>query len=171
MRVDFVARRVSHLLCLLVIAQFSLGCGGGQEGPPVAPVKGVVTVDGKPVEGATVSFTVKDFSRFSTGVTNEKGEYSLTTMNTNDGAVVGENSVAIRQALKDSAGMAPVMDLEAMKTGKTDQKGPSKPVDLKKVQQNPTAVVPAKYGDPDKSNLKRTVVAGEKNVFNFDLKP
>lgn len=171
MRVNFVACPVSNLLCLLFVSQFLLGCGGDKEGPVVAPVKGVVTANGKPIEGAIVEFAIKDFSRLSTGLTNDKGEYELTTMNTNDGAVVGENLVAIRQAPKESAGMAPAMDLEAMKTGKMDHKGPSKPVDLKKIHQNSNAVVPPKYADRDKSGLKRTVVAGEKNVFNFELKP
>lgn len=171
MRMKFSGRRVSDILCLFLISQFSLGCGG-QDGPLIAPVKGVVTANGKPVEGAIVNFTVKDYSRLSTGVTNDKGEYQLTTMNTNDGAVVGENQVAIRQAQKESAGMDLAMDPATMQQGKADLKGtPSKPVDLKKRQQNSYGVVPPKYGDPGNSGLKRSVVVGEKNIFNFDLKP
>ena len=169
MRSDFDStRRVYCLLCLLLVSQFSFGCGG----PVMAPVKGVVTVNGKPVEGAEVCFKVKDASQASVGLTNDKGEYELTTFNTNDGAIVGENLVAIRQIPKDVASMSSAgPSPEEMKSGKSDFRGVSR--SMEKAIKNSNGVIPMKYANAEKSGLKRTVGLGDKNKnnFNFDLKP
>lgn len=174
MRRDFDStRRDYYFLCLLIVSQFSVGCGG-QDGPAVAPVKGVVTVNGKPLEGLQVSFSVmKGASTVSSGVTNDKGEYELTTFNMNDGAIVGENLVAIRQMPKDAAGAVFGIDPEAMKAGKSDFKGPDRSMEKTNQTnlQNSNGTVLSKYGNAEKSGLKRTVVLGSKNEFNFDLKP
>lgn len=162
-------RRVCRVLCVLIAAQVTLGCGGTSDGPTVAPVKGVVTLNGKPVEGVQVIFSVKDGARSSYGATNDKGEYELTTMNTNDGAIVGENLVAIRQTPKESADLSAMPSAEAMKSGKAPM-GVKKPSGDAKKSQN-SSVIPAKYADAEKSGLKRTVVLGEPNNFDFDLKP
>ena len=171
MRCDVgVTRRVVHLSFLALISQFSFGCGSGA--PVLAPVKGVVTVNGKTVAGVQVSFKVKDQPLAASGTTNEKGEYELTTIKPNDGAVVGENQVAIREIPKMAAGMSAGFSLEDMKSGKTTIKGPSRDMEkANKQSQNSNKAVPAKYGDHEKSGLTRTVVRGEKNVFDFDLKP
>ena len=167
-------RKVCCILSFLLVTQFSLGCGQ-KDGPVTAPVKGVVTANGKPVEGVVVSFMVKDCPRVSSGVTNDKGEYELTTFNTNDGAIVGENLVAIQEISKAAASTVSGLDPEAMKQGKTDYKGPSpdmeKTFKAKAKSQNSDATIPPKYGNHQQSGLKRTVVPGEKNNFSFDLKP
>ena len=53
------------------------GCGGN-----TVPVSGVVTLDGKPVEGAAVSFTPEksDGVGGSYGKTDAQGRYSLKTV-------------------------------------------------------------------------------------------
>ena len=162
-------RQAFYLLCLLLASQFSVGCG--KDGPAIAPVKGLVTVNGKPIEGVQVSFSIKNASRVSVGVTNEKGEFELTTLNTNDGAFAGENLVAIQQMSKDTASVVPGMDPEAMKLGKTDFKGPEQSMEKSNKAKSQNATIPPMYGNPEKSGLKRTVVLGEKNEFSFDLKP
>lgn len=149
-----------------------VGCGGS-EGPAIAPVKGIVTFNGKPLEGAEVTFRVKDSARFSVGLTNDKGEYRLTTLNTDDGALVGENLISIRQISKDSIGASGASP-EDMQSGKSKAAagGISQPwKNADKIRGASGAVIPPKYGNAEKSGLKRTVVLGEKNDFNFDLKP
>jgi hypothetical protein len=87
--------RALWLVGLLVVP--ALGCGPEK----FAPVSGVVTMDGKPLSGATVSFlpeTVKGSTEMpvtSSGKTNDKGEYTLRTATGQDGALVGKHKVTI----------------------------------------------------------------------------
>src|SRR5438132_10533557 len=76
---------------------FAAGCGG----PTLAPVSGKVTLDDKPLAGATVGFYPLDAKSpasapTSSGRTNDKGEYKLqTVMTSRPGAVVGKHRVSI----------------------------------------------------------------------------
>src|SRR5437868_4956751 len=54
MRLFVIRHRVWGLLAL--ICGLSLGCSGGEKVPPLYPVTGKVTFQGKPVAGATVIF-------------------------------------------------------------------------------------------------------------------
>ncbi len=61
----------------------STGCGGGGPAPVQTDmVKGVVTLDGSPVAGATVTFVpVQDgVGASATGKTDEQGNYVLTAV-------------------------------------------------------------------------------------------
>lgn len=155
---------------LLLSCLLTLGCG--TEGPKIAPVKGVVTLGGKPLDGAEVTFRVKDSPWVSVGVTNDKGEFELTTLSTNDGAIVGENLISIRQLPKDLPG-ASGMSPEEMQGGGKEKAASGQPFQPWKTASKVLAKsnVPPNYGNPEKSGLKRSVVVGLKNEFNFDLKP
>jgi hypothetical protein len=80
----------SLLLCII-------GCGG----PSFVPVSGKVTLDDKPLAGATVGFyplSVKPGTPApnSSGRTNDKGEYTLTAATSKTkGAAVGKHRVSI----------------------------------------------------------------------------
>ena len=86
---------VTALAALVVVLA---GCGkkGWVE---TYPVKGTVRVDGKPANGATVSFYPKeivgDKPYHPSGQTNENGEFNLSTFVTDDGAPAGEYDVTI----------------------------------------------------------------------------
>ena len=82
--------------CLSLMALLAIGCGGGTKLPELGTVTGVVTVNGKPVEGLTVTFEPKG-SRPSTGVTDSEGHYSLLFNKNTAGAVVGSHTVRISQ--------------------------------------------------------------------------
>jgi hypothetical protein len=78
------------------------GCGGRS----YAPVSGTVTLDGKPVPNAVVTFVPlpepgsHDAGDSASGKTNEKGEYTLKTYTPKgwrDGAQVGKHKVSISQ--------------------------------------------------------------------------
>ncbi|MHC4879955.1 MAG: transthyretin-like family protein [Planctomycetota bacterium] len=79
----------------LVLVVVMMGCGGsGQSAPvPTASVSGKVTLDGKPLNGATVTFFTDQWS--SVGKTNNDGEFKLV-----QGAAVGENKVTISKVDK-----------------------------------------------------------------------
>jgi hypothetical protein len=68
------------------------GCGGG---PEVAPVTGRVTLDGRPLEHADVTFQPDRSQRPSNGRTNADGRYQLAYKRGQPGALVGEHTVRI----------------------------------------------------------------------------
>lgn len=73
------------------------GCGG----PTMAPVKGRVMLNGKPVKEAQVTFSPvgeaaqKETGKPGTGFTDENGQFALSTFRNYDGAIVGSHSVLV----------------------------------------------------------------------------
>ena len=163
---------MKKLICAcLGLVFLSAGCGGGSsDRPAVATVSGSVKYKGNPVKDALVTFRTEKSPRAATGTTNEKGEFSLTTFDTNDGATIGEHIVTIQKlsaaAAQSGAGgtgttsMSPADYMKAMQASKTAAPPGSGETNKE---------LPGKYADPKTSGLKRTVVKGEKNVFNIDL--
>ncbi|MCC9608302.1 Ig-like domain-containing protein [Blastopirellula sediminis] len=96
---------LSLLLCLLAI-----GCG--QDGPDLAEVSGVITIDGKPLQGAVVSFSpAQPGGSPSYGQTDVEGKYLLFFSRDRTGAMPGTHNVTIetqklgqedQQALRDA---------------------------------------------------------------------
>lgn len=77
-----------------------VGCGK-PEPPPRVPVSGVVTIDGKPVPSALVTFYPM-FEGFggeliAEGVSDREGRYSL-TCSLGEGACVGKHKVTVSDA-------------------------------------------------------------------------
>src|SRR5262245_38938119 len=89
------ARPVSLVAGLILLSALGAGCGGKYT--PV-PVSGVVTLDGAPVEGATVLFYAvgdeKD-GRPAHGTTNKAGEFRLSTLGKEDGALPRRYKVVV----------------------------------------------------------------------------
>lgn len=81
------------------------GCGAKQDGFDYQPVTGKVTMDGQPLAGATVAFIPQsnalESGRPSTGMTDESGTFTLTSMGGQDGAVVGDHVVSISTKVID----------------------------------------------------------------------
>jgi hypothetical protein len=85
----------------LLILAAALGCSGSKP-YRTAAVSGRVTLDGKPLAGARLTFTPERTARDgllsgpeSHGETNADGRYSLTTVFKDRGATVGRNRVMI----------------------------------------------------------------------------
>lgn len=152
---------------LLIATIMFCGCGKASS-LKLVPVSGSVKYKGANVEGALVTFVGSTSPRSSVGVTDSSGRFQLTTMNTNDGAVPGDNQVTIvKMPPKGAQGQAkmpmqsPEDYMKAMQ-GSKNAKPPGSDLDGKNG-------LPPKYADVSTSGLKRTVVAGEKNEFNFEL--
>lgn len=116
-----------------------LGCAGKSSGPETARVYGVVTLDGQPLEDATVMF-VPSNGRPATGITDSTGKYELMYTNSRRGATLGEHAVRVSTC----------RDVE-------DAEGHTRTFPEK---------VPAKYNH--RSDLKKTVTAGL-NEINLEL--
>src|SRR5262245_2332062 len=98
-----------QVLCLQAFAVVitAAGCGGGKS--KTTPVKGTVTLDGKPVALASVVFIPRQEGRMvAQAVTNQDGNFELTTYHPNDGALAGEYLVTVT---KDDAPPADLGDV------------------------------------------------------------
>jgi len=86
----FVALCCSVALVSLVMS----GCGG--DGPELTSVKGEVTLDGSPLEGAVVTFNpTAEGGSPSSGTTDAGGAYELMFTYDKKGAMPGDHSVRI----------------------------------------------------------------------------
>lgn len=151
------AARAMMFALMLGVSTLS-GCSPASNRPKLLPVSGTVKFKGAPLANATVTFLPEGSApRNPYGTTDKDGNFQLTSYDTNDGAVAGDYVVTI--VAKPADGKKPeertASDMIALGPG-----GSLKAEDT----------VPTKYADKKTSDLKRSVVAGDKNVFNFDLK-
>lgn len=92
LRIRYVAS--SFLLMSAVLS--AVGCGGG-DSLKLAPVKGTVTLDGKPVPYAQITFSPQaERGSSSTGLTNAEGRYELYFNRNRRGAIPGSHKVVIQ---------------------------------------------------------------------------
>jgi hypothetical protein len=110
-----------------VIISSAFGCG--QDPHRLAAVSGNVTLDAKPLAGALVSYlpdakpgTMPAVT--SRGITDNQGNYTLTTSDDRPGAVVGRHTVRIktRRALGDASAEV----LEGQTVAETPERVPAK---------------------------------------------
>ena len=139
-----VGRSLGLLLAVVVAA--AVGCGRQQL--PAHPVGGRVTLDGKPLVDAQISFRpAQGPEAFAT--LDGEGRYRLSTRSAGDGAVAGTHAVTlslVTVGLSLEPGVAP-----------------------KLLKPTPGAMpVPEKYLRAETSGLEATVVPGE-NTFDFEL--
>jgi hypothetical protein len=80
-----------RLLCLALVG-ILVGCTPSDR-PPLGRVTGVVTMDGKPLEGIIINFR-PDQGRTSTCETDAKGNYDLIYEYQVNGAQIGMNTVS-----------------------------------------------------------------------------
>lgn len=129
------------LLCLTACS----GCFGGSSGPKPVPVSGIITLDGKPLQGARVTFDSDQ--RPAVGITSTDGSYKLSL-----GALPGEYRVTIGDP-PGNAGMT-----RPMAAPFAGDKPEPIPVTL-----------PLKYSDPAQTTLKFTVTDAGSEVADFSL--
>ena len=155
--------RIGAFCGLSVVMWGIVGCGGSSDRPATHPVSGSVIFNGKPVVGATVTFQASGAPRTATGLTDDQGSFQLSTFDTNDGAIEGEHKIAIAKAAP--AGASDKMETPEDYLGAMQNQGKS----TAPPGANAEGALPEKYSKTDTSGLSRTVVAGEENIFNFDL--
>ncbi len=113
----------------------------------IAEVKGIVTLDGKPLHDATVTFHPQAGGRPGSAITDKDGRYELIFTGTEKGAMIGKNVVTISTYYPPMGNTGP--------DGKTSQI-PARPERL-----------PAKYHE--KTELSVEVKPGIPS-YDFDLK-
>jgi len=138
----------------LAILGGSAGCGGSK----LVQVKGVVTLDGKPLSLATITFNpIEGAGRSASGLSDEDGNFELTTLRTNDGAAPGEYKVTVTK----EQGAEPVdispsegpKGLEAMFA----KKDPEARKKAAQARRKAPVLVPRIYSDSTKTPFKEVV--------------
>ena len=80
-------------IALIVVACVATGCS--QSKYDLVSVSGTVTMDGQPLEGASVKFQPQGGGIMSYGKTDAQGRYALQTMADDPGAMVATHAVSI----------------------------------------------------------------------------
>ena len=94
-----------------LMALVSLGCGGGV-GPKLVPAEGVLTLNGKPLVGATVVFHPENNkTQEGIGLTDDKGAFVVRT-STRAGAIPGKYKVTVEYYTKTDGAPLALSELE-----------------------------------------------------------
>jgi hypothetical protein len=146
------------------------GCGDSSGRQKTYKANGSVKVNGKPIEGAVVTFQLSGGKESAIGSTDAKGEFELSMFTPGDGAIEGQYNVAITKFTAPpppatSEGAPGVIasgelgDNYAPPVGGTSggDKGPKSPI-------------PEKYANDQTSGLRATITPAGPNRFDFDLK-
>ena len=146
------------------------GCQGGSELGTV-PVSGTVTLDGQAVAGVTVAFKPRAADgRGAVGVTAADGKFTLTTLQSGDGALPGSYVVTFTKFAAGEATRSPppVNEPSPAKAAKMAQytKSRGKPPPGAVAPKNE---LPDKYASPETSSFTAEVKLGEKNDFTFAM--
>lgn len=145
-------------LGLVCVAMVLAGCG--TSGPKLIPVSGTVTYNGKPVEGAVVSFQCQGAPKMATGTTDAQGRFQLATNKPGDGTIAGKHKVTVRKLVREGAAASGPMSMEdAMKATEAPKTQPAERHQL-----------PMKYADAASSDLEFTVTEAGPNDFTIELK-
>lgn len=161
------ARNWRFLVALVALVAIA-GCADQTTGPETFSVTGTVTQNGTPVDGATVTFSPKGTGNAASGTTDSSGNYTLTTFEDGDGAIVGSYAVSIRKfeegpKEEQVGGTETDEDLDAAYAVRDAAAEEGEEVAEAK------GLLPAKYGDPNQSGFTAEVTADGENNFPFDM--
>ena len=166
-RLAFIRRLAAIAACTALVA----GCG--RRGPDVQYVEGVVTVQGRPLAGATVCFYPVGGGLPGAGQTDAEGQYTLTTPNARPaaGATVGEFTVTVEkyEDLRDEfPPPPPASDAQGFARWNEEMRV----IVEKRRQQKPKLLTPEIYSQAATTPLKATVKKGKNTgpEFSFDLR-
>lgn len=147
----------------LLVFLVSLGCGSGADMPPMAPVKGKVTLYGKPHKKGIVTYEPQGGGPSGSSLTDENGDYEIWTSGFK-GAVIGNHTVRVTTVVEASTAPPPSeMSSDDPNYAAQALGGPAA---YKQSEKNKEPV-PAKYNK--NSELKFEVKSGS-NTNNLDLK-
>jgi hypothetical protein len=158
-----MSRLLQQICCvgLVVALGLSAGCGKPPDNRPKrVPFSAKVTLDGAPVDGATVVLAPESGTGpAASGMTNAEGVCAFTTFESRDGAVPGRYLVTVaKTSFPDGAPL----------TADDPNYDPSTAVAA--VVKGSKELLPVKYKTAKTSGLTAEVKDGENPVAAFDLK-
>jgi hypothetical protein len=108
---------ITKLITCLSLVAFA-GCGSDL--PPLAPLKGSVSLDGKPFANGSLMFSPSSGGRPSVAQTNEKGEFEAFYSMGVPGAILGKHTVMFEAG----GSSEPLSEEDAMNLHKKNPKPP-----------------------------------------------
>lgn len=142
---------VLRSLCLFLTAAALVGCSSDG----LQPLQGTVTLDGKPLEGAAISFSPIEGGRPATGKTDADGKFTLASYKAGDGLPAGSYKVTVvKLDAKRQAQAAPSTDENS-----------TEPQAMGNLEQGVSFVTPVKYSSPATTDLIVDVAAGMEPVL------
>lgn len=154
---------IAHLFVFVagLLITVVAGCG-----PRVVryPVEGVITLDGMPVKGASVTFVPKSKGRPGVAVTGADGGFRMRELGCVDGVIAGEYRVTVFMAEWSKA------KIVAVSVGPEEVGGA--PGTIEMIEGRPMLVkhvVPERYGQSETSGLEARITGPTKEL-NFALK-
>jgi hypothetical protein len=161
--------RLSRGLVTALAGLSFVGCSGdGIETPETVPAGGAVMYKGSPVVGATVSFMAEGAPKAAVGMTNDKGEFQLSTFGANDGAIVGQHSITVVKVVGEAT-QAPSNPREMMGRPGAMADTYQQRLGNQGNIEGPKSELPEKYAKAETSGLKETVTAEGPNKFVLQL--
>ena len=146
---------------LLPVGIFLTGCSNSS-GPPTYAVTGTVTMQGKPLAGAVITFVpTGNEGVAASAITDSDGKYALTTRQAGDGARPGEYRVKVskqEQATVDPSKMVKNLSIEEEQKIYVESKKPPPPA---------KRLIPSKFENDQTSGLVHKV---ENKPTTFDIK-
>lgn len=148
--------------CLLLLSCFfcvlAFGCSKAPLLSGLSPLKGKITLDGAPLEGATVSFVpFESANRPATAKSDANGEFKVRTLEPDDGIAPGKYNISVSKRVTESGKeMTPEEAFEASQKGK-------------QVIINRIETLPAKYTKAISSGFEVTVIEGKNEDIILDL--
>ncbi|WP_417381247.1 carboxypeptidase-like regulatory domain-containing protein [Gimesia sp.] len=141
---------VYSALALFFPLFFLLGCGSTEDKRPQrTAVSGIVTFDGEPIEGASITFRpVEESGQTANGRSNEEGQFQMGTFEGTDGVVAGDYIVMISKIKSTSS--PEVLPEDDPNYDPDPQPEPP-----------PENLLPEKYSNAETSGLTVTVLKGE----------
>ena len=162
MRYHLYPQKYSCLPLLLIIALCSFGCG--QSESSVEYVEGVITLDGNPLEGATVFFSPQGTDGTgASGLTQSDGSFTLNSQGAKPGAgtAIGNYSVMVSKVEMPEF---PNIDEDDPRYGTPEHDRLNQEASTAK----PKVIVPEKYNNSETSPFTAKVESGS-NTFTFDI--
>ncbi len=167
----------NRLVAFYASAFFAVTIITGCSPSDMVPVSGVVTVDGKPVPGLTVTFFPEPTEGnnapgpFSTGVTDEAGKYTLTNRKGVPGAMVWRHAVSFEYDDVDPEAMDAARDAAAdAKSSNVELSAEEKAMAKQAKQQMRGKIrIPKKYKDGGPGQIIVDVPAGGSTSLNLEM--
>lgn len=160
-------------LCLSLVASF--GCKkGGLKG--LVPLTGTVTLDGEPVEGATVMFapeTKTEESRSATAITQADGSFVAMTLQPGDGVFPGTYKISVSKMTEPRSAAEVLGKKSATSTDDKGAEGTMSDAEAAKMsylKDEVQELMPSQYISPFTSGLSVTVEKSGVKDFKIELK-
>ena len=141
------------MLCFCILCIAAAGCNTNTHG--VTMVTGIVTFNGLPLEGATVTFHPSDGNLAAAGLTSGDGTFTLNSGSSKGGTGAQPGTYLVSVTKTKAEGGETVIGPGGLTTST-----PPRFVSL----------VPIQYANAKTSGFQAVVEQGKKNHFTFDLK-